>query len=101
MPAALKIRSRAKHDMAQTVRGIAVHNVDASLRWLAAVEKEFLFLTENPHAGDIRRPAPKSLRGMRSWPVGGFRNYLIFYLPKRTRIEIVRVLHGAQDTGRI
>jgi toxin ParE1/3/4 len=46
--------------------------------------------------------APLSLRsaklaGLRKWPVSGFENVLIFYLPRGTGISIVRVLHAAQD----
>jgi plasmid stabilization system protein ParE len=30
-------------------------------------------------------------------PSGGFKNYLIFYLPAANEIEVVRVLHGARN----
>ena len=31
----------------------------------------------------------------------GFENFLIFYVPTKSGINIVRVLHGAQDLDRI
>ena len=101
MGLAVKLRARAKRDLAHTVDRIGLENADAAIRWLAAVQHDMLTLADHPKGGRLRSPAGKSLRGLRSWPVGGFEDYLIFYLPKRTAIEIVRVIHGAQDTGRI
>lgn len=37
------------------------------------------------------------LTGIRSLPVPGFRNYLIFYRIQGDQLEIIRVLHGARD----
>jgi toxin ParE1/3/4 len=34
---------------------------------------------------------------VRNFPVRGFRNHLIFYLPVQGGIEVWRVLHGARD----
>jgi hypothetical protein len=31
------------------------------------------------------------------WPVKGFENWLIFYIPKRNGVEIVHVIHAARD----
>ena len=39
--------------------------------------------------------------GMRRAPVPSFSKYLIFYLPSAGGIDVVRVLHGAQDIERI
>jgi toxin ParE1/3/4 len=41
-----------------------------------------------------------SLRPVRRWPVRGFENWLIFYLPKRGGVDIVRVIHGSRDIER-
>ena len=34
------------------------------------------------------------------WPVPEFRNYLIYYCAADSGVEIVRVLHAAQDGSR-
>lgn len=34
---------------------------------------------------------------IRVWPIRGFKNHLIFYQVRKGRLEIVRVLHAAQD----
>jgi plasmid stabilization system protein ParE len=39
-------------------------------------------------------------RQLRRWPVNGFENWLIFYRAKCDAVDIVHVLHGAQDIER-
>jgi toxin ParE1/3/4 len=34
---------------------------------------------------------------VRKWRVGGFENYLVFYLPRANGVSIVGVLHAARD----
>jgi hypothetical protein len=38
---------------------------------------------------------------LRVWPIRRFRSFLIYYRPIRNGIEVVRVLHAAQDAERI
>ncbi len=70
---------------------------DASERLLTASENVFARLAEMPGLGVAYSSAYGSQSGLRRWPVPGFRNYLIFYRPTGTGVEIVRVLHGARD----
>jgi plasmid stabilization system protein ParE len=41
------------------------------------------------------------LAGMRAWPITRFPKYLIFYLPTKRGIRVLRVIHGARDMRRI
>lgn len=52
---------------------------------------------EHPLAGPLVNAFHPRLDGLRHWPVPGFESHLIFYLTTPGRIEVVRVLHGAQD----
>lgn len=70
---------------------------DASERLLTASENAFSRLAEMPGLGVAYSFAFGSQVGLRRWPVPGFRNYLVFYRPTGTGVEIVRVLHGARD----
>jgi toxin ParE1/3/4 len=66
-------------------------------RFLTAVQQSFETLARAPKAGvlcEFRKPA---LRRVRRWPVNGFENWLIFYIPKRNGVEIVHIIHGARD----
>lgn len=70
---------------------------DVSERFLTAAEHAFEKLAQMPGMGvaypsDFGRSA-----NLRRWPIPGFRNYLIFYRPVATGIEVIRVLHGSRD----
>jgi toxin ParE1/3/4 len=71
--------------------------IDTADRFLANAERCFIELAEQPEMGSpltLKRP---ELAGMRKWRVPDFENFLIFYLPRRDGISVVRVLHAAQD----
>jgi len=70
-------------------------------RFHDATERAFRLLAEYPAAGPRRLSRHPDLQGMRSWPITGFRNYLVFYRTVETDIEIVRVLHGARDVEQV
>ncbi len=97
----LVVRRRVDSDTDEIADYIGSHNEDAGRRFLIAALRDFQFLRKNPKAGAIRHSAKPSLKALRSWPIKGFENYLVFYLSKRTRVEMVRVLHGARDVARL
>src|SRR5713226_8246174 len=47
--------------------------------------------------GSLYESDEPELAGVRFFPVTRFRNYLVFYRPTTTGIEVLRVLHGARD----
>jgi len=68
-------------------------------RWYDQAAATFEFLAGHP---EIRAQTPReALRGIRSWPVSGFERHDVFYRPIEEGIEVVRVLHGAQDLDAI
>jgi toxin ParE1/3/4 len=74
---------------------IARDRPDAGRRMVSRLLDAMDTLAEHPGIGakrDELRP------GFRSYPVG---NYLIIYLPRDGGVEVLRVLHGAQNLGRI
>jgi toxin ParE1/3/4 len=59
-------------------------------------------LAEMPGMGAIREVRKARLKGLRSWPIRHFDNYLIFYLPlEQGGIDVLHILHGARDVDRI
>jgi len=94
----LKTR-RAKRDLAEAAARIAADNLNVALRFLSAAERDCAFLAKTPGAGAKRDFLRKDLAEVRSSPIGGFKNYLIFYRPTPAGIEVLRVLHGARDIG--
>ena len=47
---------------------------------------------------EFRNP---KLVGMRMWPITRFPKYLIFYLPTKRGIRVIRVILGARDMRRV
>ena len=76
---------------------ISRDSVDAALRFLANVESTYDGLLEMPGKGGRCEFTHPRLEGLRSYPVKGFPNHLIFYRSDAEGIEIVAVLHGARD----
>lgn len=75
--------------------------IETADRFLSSTETSFNDLATQPMIGSpltVRNPA---LTGIRKWRVKGFENHLIFYLPRKDGISIVRVLHAAQDWWRL
>jgi len=85
------IRPKAIEDLAE----IWAYIVEDSLRqadvFAAAINREIRDLARHPLIGRAR---PELLTELRSLPFG---RYIIFYLPRKRGIEVVRVLHGARD----
>ena len=65
-----------------------------ALRFVDSVENALNRLEQFPYLGrkrHFRQP------GIRSWPVPGFRNWLLFYRPVPNGIQLFRVLHGSME----
>ena len=74
-------------------------NLDAALRLLDAFEKTIQLLAQHPKLG----AHPSFLTAERHAKVrfqilSPFPNYLIFYQETEDGIEVLHILHGAQDT---
>ena len=89
-------------DLLQHYVYIGGNNLDAAERFLrAAVEEALDDLSNMPGMGRVREFRRPGLTGVRSWPVKGCENYLVFYRKIPDGIEVLRVLHGARDIDRI
>jgi len=89
---------RAKLDLMDCAAYLAEHgSLRVALRFLECAEATFRTLAEHPGFGRMREFGRPELTGLRSFRVQDFENYLVFYLPREPGIEVVRVLHGAQD----
>ena len=91
-------RPRARFDLLeQFVYFSEEANVALAERYYAAVDQTCAILVNQPHAGVLYDSGVAQLEGMRRFPVHGFENYSIFYLPHRGGVDVIRVLHGARD----
>jgi toxin ParE1/3/4 len=85
------IRPKALGDLAEIWAYIAEDSPRQADAFAAAIDREIRGLARHPLIG---RPRPELLTDLISLPFG---RYVIFYLPRKSGIEVVRVLHGARD----
>lgn len=76
-------------------------SVEKALKFDEAVFETFERLSEMPYVGTERKFSNPKLTDIRLWFVKDFEKYLIFYRVFGNYIEIVRVLHSAQNIDSI
>ena len=84
-------RPKAERDLIEIWQFIADDNEPAADRLLDRIDRALLTLCDNPHVGRAR---PELAPNLRSYPVG---NYVLYYRPMASGIEIVRVRSGYLD----
>jgi len=85
------IRPRARGDLLDIWAYIAEDSDVQADAFIATIDRKFEKLAKRPLTG---RPRDELSTALRSSPVG---RYVVFYLPLVDGIEVIRVLHGAQD----
>ncbi len=92
-------RPQAIRDLADIAVYLAVESGsdDLAFRFLEAAEASFEQLAAMPAIGVAREYRDPTLADVRMWRIGGFDNYLIFYRPAESGVEIIRVLHAKRD----
>jgi toxin ParE1/3/4 len=92
-------RPRAELDVDDFFLYLAIEhdNPGAANRFLDALEEAYDRLAEHPGIGPGRPVENSRLAGVRMWPVPGFEDRLIYYIPRDDFIDVIRVLGGSQD----
>jgi toxin ParE1/3/4 len=80
---------------------IGVDNLDASDRFLLAAEATFLQLTKTPKIGRISGFVNPKISQVRQVPIKGFKNYFVFYQIQAETVDVIRILHSAQNIENI
>lgn len=91
----------ADRDLEDEFNYLTERNIDAASRFLKAMEETLEILADAPEIGSPRQFKKPQLIGVRMWPIKSFPNYLIFYLQREEHLQVLRILHGAQDIERI
>ncbi len=94
-------RAQARADLADCAYYLGQDNPALAVRFVDAYEDTFTRLAQMPYLGVAQPSNNPTLFGLRRWPVKGFEKYLIFYLVFADALDIVRVLHTAQDMAAI
>jgi len=84
---------QARKDLKQHAEQLAkdARNLNVADRWLLLLREKAVLYAAHPEAGDSCPELPGNLRRFFVW------SYVVYYRPFPDGIEIVRVLHGAQD----
>ncbi|HET6246667.1 MAG TPA: type II toxin-antitoxin system RelE/ParE family toxin [Tepidisphaeraceae bacterium] len=96
------LRQAADEEIDEAARYIAERNLEPGKAFYDAIEAAFGYLAAHPGAGARRPNRNRRLADLRSWPIKGYENYVVFYLPLRDGgIDVLHVLHGARNIDRI
>jgi toxin ParE1/3/4 len=97
----LLVHDRAKSDLDDIADFIAAGSIDSALRFYQAARDAFSLLADFPGAGARQSVPDPTFADLRTWPITGFRKYLVCYLPLPDGVEVLRVIHGARDVNRV
>jgi plasmid stabilization system protein ParE len=97
----VSIQLRAIADVDEIADRIAMDDLAAALRSHSAVTDTYDLIGRHPLVGSRRLAVDPRLRGLRSFGVIGYRNYLEFFLPSADAVRVLRVFHWARDTDAI
>jgi toxin ParE1/3/4 len=89
------IALQAREDLKEISRYIAKEREapQGAKRLRALFLAQFRLLGSQPLMGELRADLGANVR---QWPVG---DYVVFYEPTDTGIEIIQIVHGARDLG--
>jgi toxin ParE1/3/4 len=90
-------RAAALFDLDAHAEVLQKQGAALALRFLDAAVDTMEQLAAGPILAGLWESDDPALQDIRVWPIRGFKNHLIFYRVQKDRLEIVRVLHAAQD----
>ena len=97
-----ELLAQAKIDLSERSSYLIENASDrVMLRFIRSVFSTASLLSGFPSAGTKCLVGKKELAGLRRFPVKGFRNITIFYLPAESGIVVLRIVHSRRDLSRI
>ena len=91
----VQINAAAAQDLKAAWEYVGQRNPDAANKLVREITRKFALLRDHPQLG---RTQNQLLVNLRSFAV---KDYLIFYQPLESGVEILRVLHSRRDITRI
>ena len=101
MSRSINKRLAAQQDLLEHFVYLGRQSLDLADRFLEATEQTFRQLADTAGLGSPWEFAGPRFSELRFWPVKHFPNHFVFFYESAAEIEVVRVLHGAQDLARI
>lgn len=101
MPKQIRRSRQLRQDLIDIYRYIHERNTRAAEAVLDAFERNIKSLLDTPLVGRPWYSPDRRLDGMRVTVVTPYRNYLIFFRPSATGVDVYRLIHGARELQRI
>jgi toxin ParE1/3/4 len=93
---------KARQDLAsQAIYFSTEVGSDLGHRFLVSAHETFLLLSTQPEMGWKSKLRNADLKELRIFRVSGFERILVFYRPRESGLQILRVLHGSQNVQRL
>lgn len=88
----------AKHSLDNIAEHLATEaSFKVALRFLERAEEAFALILRSPGIGHPQQFRSLNLSDIRAWHVRGFRRWLVYYREVGDGVEVLDVMHGAQD----
>jgi len=97
----IRVRPEVPDDVLDITAHLIEHSPDAARRFVDALPPTLAELAKAPGKGSIKPVRIKRFGEIRTWRVPGFPNHLIHYRVMPDGIEVLAVLHGAQNVARV
>lgn len=96
-------RQAARDDVIRQFRYylVTAEAPEVALRFRNAVKLTVASLRDHAYIGPRHILRNPQLRDLRSWPVSGFDNLRIYYIPDLGTLHVIRVLHQKRNVRRI
>ncbi len=91
------VKPSATSDLQNIFDYFAENNLNIALKFFDSARQTFAQLAQMPNMGRLYVSDRTLLKGLRRWAVKDFKKYLIFYTADDVQIEVIRVIHAAQD----
>ena len=102
MIATVNKRPIAKRDLIRIGRYLREkESQDLASRFLQAAEESLAILARNPLMGSDRPTLIRGFPELQMFPISGFEKYLVFYQVTGNGIDVIRILHGSRDIGKV
>jgi plasmid stabilization system protein ParE len=98
----LIVKAAAREDVLRQIRYLLEQDaVRAATRFPGAFQRALERIAHFPKIGAPRKLRSVELKYLRSWPIPGFKSVRVYYIPTRSIVHVIRVLHDRQDLGQI
>ena len=87
----------AEDDFRELLLFLADRDIVVANRFIESTELAFQQLSENPETGWLWGLESQKLRDVRTLPIPGFPNHLIFFRKAIDHVRVLRILHASRD----